>query len=119
MESKDVDGSENANEPFKKEHIFTLVGLVLVAVLSMVFEMNVGLVSFAVSVVLLILGAADEAEAFKKIPWSTLVMITGVGMLISVVTELGGIKLISDIMQKIMNEYVASAVATVFSGVTS
>lgn len=119
VEENAADGSENANEPFKKEHIFTLVGLVLVAILSMVFEMNVGLVSFAVSVVLLILGAADEAEAFKKIPWSTLVMITGVGMLISVVTELGGIKLISDIMQKIMNEYVASAVATVFSGVTS
>lgn len=119
VEEKSEENEENASEPFKKEHVFTVIGIVLVALLSMVFGMNVGLVSFAVSVVLLILGAADEAEAFKKIPWSTLVMITGVGMLISVVTELGGIKLISDIMQMIMNEYLASAVATLFSGVTS
>ncbi len=112
------EGGDSA-DGFKRENIFTVIGLLLVAVGAMVFEMNVGLISFAVSVVLLILGAADEADAFKKIPWSTLVMITGVGMLISVVTELGGIKLLSDIMEKIMNEYVASAVATIFSGVTS
>ena len=115
---KTVD-TNNTDDRFKKEHIFTIIGIVLVAICAMVFEMNVGLVSFAVSVILLILGAADEADAFKKIPWSTLVMITGVGMLISVVTELGGIKLLSDIMEKIMNEYIASAIATIFSGVTS
>lgn len=117
--SKCADAKEQGDDNFKKEHVFTLIGIILVAVLSTVFSMNVGLVSFAVSVVLLIIGAADEGEALKKIPWSTLVMITGVGMLISVVTELGGIKLLSDLIAKLMGKYTASAIITITAGVMS
>lgn len=115
----EADKQVGENDKFKKEHVFTLVGIVLVAVLSTVFSMNVGLVSFAVSVVLLIMGAADEGEALKKIPWSTLLMITGVGMLISVVTELGGIELLSDLIAKLMGKYTASAIITITAGVMS
>jgi di/tricarboxylate transporter len=97
----------------------TLIGIVVVAVLSTVFSMNVGLVSFAVSVVLLLIGAANEGEALKKIPWNTLIMITGVGMLISVVTELGGIVLLSDIISKLMGAKTASAIITVLAGMMS
>ena len=107
------------DDRFKKENIFTLIGILLVAVLSTAFSMNVGLVSFAVSVALLLIGAANEGEALKKIPWNTLIMITGVGMLISVVTELGGIDLLSDLISKLMGAKTASAIITVLAGVMS
>ncbi|MBE6644235.1 MAG: hypothetical protein E7612_02505 [Ruminococcaceae bacterium] len=107
------------NEKFKLEHIVTLLGIVLVAVLSTLFSMNIGLISFAVAVVILLCGFADEGAAIKAIPWNTLLMITGVGMLISLVTELGGIDLLSDALRLLMGEKTAAAILTVLAGVMS
>ena len=108
-----------SNDKFKLEHIVTLLGIVLVAVLSTIFSINIGLISFAVAVVILLCGFADEGAAIKAIPWNTLLMITGVGMLISLVTELGGIDLLSDALRLLMGEKTAAAIITVLAGVMS
>ena len=107
------------SDKFQLQHICTLLGIVVVAVLSTVFSINIGLISFAVAVVLLLLGFADEGAAIKAIPWNTLLMITGVGMLISLVTELGGIDLLSDGLRLLMGEKTAAAIITVLAGVMS
>ena len=59
------------------------------------------------------------AEAIKRVPWNTLLMITGVGILISLVTELGGIDLLSDGLSLLMGKRTASAIMTVLAGVMS
>jgi len=104
---------------FKKEHIYTLIGLIAVSIMATVFNINVGLAAFSVAVILTILGVADESAALKKVPWGTLVMITGVGILISLVTELGGIDLLSDLISSLMGPKTASAIMTVLAGVMS
>lgn len=122
---KHKENSENeaqntiANEKFKIKHIITLIGIVSVAVLSTVFSINIGLISFAIAVVLLICGFADEGAAIKAIPWNTLLMITGVGIMISLVTDLGGIDLLSDGLKLLMGEKTATAIITVLAGVMS
>ena len=108
-----------ASDKFELKHICTLLGIVVVAVLSTVFSINIGLISFAVAVVLLIARFADESAAIKAIPWNTLLMITGVGILISLVTELGGIDLLSDGLRLLMGERTAAAIITVLAGVMS
>jgi len=117
--SENQDNTAVQNEKFKIQHIFTLIGIVVVAVLSTIFSINIGLISFAVAVVLTICGFADEGEAIKKVPWNTLLMITGVGILISLVTELGGIDLLSDGIRLLMGEKTAAAIITVLAGVMS
>ena len=107
------------SDRFQLQHICTLLGIVVVAVLSTVFSINIGLISFAVAVVLLICGFADEGAAIKAIPWNTLLMITGVGILISLVTELGGIDLLSDGLSLLMGPKTAAAIITVLAGVMS
>lgn len=107
------------SDKFELLHICTLLGIVAVAVLSTVFSINIGLISFAVSVVLLICGFADEGAAIKAIPWNTLLMITGVGVLISLVTDLGGIDLLSDLLSKLMGKWTAAAIITILAGVMS
>lgn len=106
-------------EAFTAKQIITLLGIVVVAVVASVFKVNVGLISFLVSVVLVLLKAADEGAALKKVPWSTLVMITGVGILISLVTELGGIDLLSTALSKLSTEKTAAAIMTLLSGIMS
>lgn len=96
----------------------TLAGIVLTALLA-VFQINVGLVAFAVSVLLTAIGAANEGAALKKLPWGTLVMITGVGILISLVTELGGIDLLQKALTALMGSATATGIITVLAGVMS
>ena len=118
-ESEEKRETAIASDKFKIEHIVTLLGIVVVAVLSTIFNINIGLISFAVAVVILILGFADESAAVKAIPWNTLLMITGVGMLISLVTELGGIDLLADGLKLLMGNKTAAAIITVLAGVMS
>lgn len=115
-----AEGAAKAEIPkFSPKQWATLLGIVIVAVLSTVFNVNVGLAAFAVSVVLTMIGAADEQAALSKLPWNTLIMITGVGVLISLVTELGGIDLLSDMLSMLMSGKTASAVMALLGGVMS
>ena len=116
---KPEDAAKETIPAFSRHQILTLVGIVITALLTAVFQFNVGLVAFAVSVVLTALGSANEAAALKKVPWSTLLMITGMGILIRAVTELGGIDLLSSAISGLMGEKTATAVIAVMAGVIS
>lgn len=104
---------------FSPKQIATLFGILLVAVVSSVFKVNVGLISFAVAVVLTLFKVADEGAALKKVPWNTLIMITGVGILISLVTELGGIDLLSDALSKLSTSKTVAPIMALLSGIMS
>ena len=113
---------ENAQEVvpgFSARQIATLVGIFAVAAITTIFSLNVGLVSFVVAVILLLFKAADESAVMKSIPLGTLVMITGVGILISLVTELGGIDLLSDALNKLTTQKTVAAIMTLLSGIMS
>lgn len=97
----------------------TLAGIVATALLTVLLNINVGLVGIAVSVVLTAIGAADEGAALKKVPWGTLIMIAGVGILISVVTELGGIDLLTRWLSALMNDVTANPIICILAGVMS
>ncbi len=112
-------GSAEKTPAFSSKQIMTLVGILVVAVVSTVFKLKVGLPAFLVAVILTLLKAADEGDALKKVPWGTLVMITGVGILITVVTELGGIELLKNTLIRLSNAKIISGMMAVVCGVTS
>lgn len=58
-------------------------------------KMDVGLVAIVFSVIALFLKLAPEKEVIAKIPWNTIIMICGVGMLIQVAIEAGTIDLLA------------------------
>lgn len=121
QKSVTADSSEEAATvpAFTWKQWATLAGIVTTALLTAFLKVNVGLAAFAVSVVLTIIGAANEGVALKKVPWNTLIMITGVGILISLITELGGIQLLSDALSKLMGPVTATPIITVLAGVMS
>jgi di/tricarboxylate transporter len=104
---------------FNRSQIFTLLGFAIVIVACAFFARNVGLISFAVGIVLVLVNAADEKEVFKAISWSTLIMITGVGMLMSVVIEVGGVNLLADSLSSIMTKRTAIAIQGLTGGIMS
>ena len=70
------------------DHASPSLATLLVGVLF--FGVNVGMGAFAGAVILAILGAADHKEAVKKMPWSVIVMMSGVTVLIALMEKTGG-----------------------------
>lgn len=58
-------------------------------------KMDVGLVAIIFSLIALFTKMADEKEAISKVPWNTIIMICGVGMLISIAIKAGTIDLLA------------------------
>ena len=58
-------------------------------------KMNIGLIASLFSVIALLMKLGDERKAVASLPWSTLIMICGVGMLISVAIKVGTIDQLS------------------------
>lgn len=114
-----ADAQEETIPPFSAKQIATLAGIAVTALLTALLKINVGLAAFSVAVILTVIGAANEGAALKKVPWNTLVMITGVGILISLVTELGGIELLSKGLSALMGPVTATPIMTVLAGVMS
>ena len=104
---------------FNLKQWFTLGGIVVMAALTIFLKINIGLAAFAVSLVLIILRAGDEGVVLKKLSWGTLIMITGVGILISLVTELDGIELLQNTLKLFMTEKTAAGIITALAGVMS
>lgn len=71
--------------------IFPQVGLIK----TLDKAIDVGLVAVVFAVLALLMNLGDEKEVIKKVPWGTLIMICGAGMLISVAIKAGTVKLIA------------------------
>ena len=58
-------------------------------------KMDIGLIASIFSVIALLLKLGDERKAMASVPWATLIMICGVGMLISVAIKAGTIDMLA------------------------
>ena len=97
----------------------TIGAIVMMVVLCIGFQMNTGLTAFVMAAILVLLQCADEKKAIKGIPWGTLVFICGVGVLVSVIDMMGGIDMISGLLQKLMGPSTATPVLAATSGILS
>ena len=104
---------------FSAHQILTLLGFVVVIIACAFFKRNVGLISFAVGILLILIKAADEKEVFKAISWSTLLMVTGFGMLMEAVINVGGVTLLSNALASIMTPRTAVAIQGLTAGIMS
>ena len=111
---------ENAATPhftgFDKNQTLTLAAILVVLIGVIFFGQNIGLISFACAGVLLMLGAVDQKKAIAAVPWSTIILICGMSVLISVVNTCGGITFLSDGLENIIGERTAQPIMMVLGG---
>ena len=78
--------------------IFPILNIIMPGNASISFinsKMDVGLVAIVFSVIALFLKLAPEKEVISKVPWNTIIMICGVGVLIQVAIAAGTIDLLA------------------------
>ncbi|SHF72642.1 SLC13 family permease [Geodermatophilus nigrescens] len=78
------------------DQVLTLVGLVTVAVLALVFDLDIGFVSITVATVLALFAAARHKGAVSQISWSTVLLIAGVLSFVFVLQEAGTIDYVGE-----------------------
>jgi di/tricarboxylate transporter len=60
--------------------------------------------AFAGAVVLSLLRAADDAEAIKRMPWGTILMVCGVTVLIGLLEKTGGMQILTNLLSSVATQ---------------
>ena len=104
---------------FNKKQTITIVVILALVVLDIIFGLNIGLMAFVGVGILMSLKVGEEKECFFLVPWGTLIMICGVGVLMNVIFMLGGVKILSEFLSIFMTKNTAPAVLALTGGIMS
>lgn len=84
-----------------------------------IFSAPLGLAAFAASAVIIAARAADESLALKAMPWSAIVMVCGVAMLVTTVERAGGLDLFTSVLARMATPSTLNGVIAFVTGVIS
>ncbi|HWJ02857.1 MAG TPA: SLC13 family permease [Verrucomicrobiae bacterium] len=106
-------------EPFNKQQWMTLAGILALILGVIFFKLDVGLGAFLIGTILIIFKAGDEKAAIKSMPWGTIIMVTGVTVLVELMKNIGGMDLFATIMGKMSTPFTATLVVGFFAALIS
>jgi di/tricarboxylate transporter len=84
--------------PFQWRHWLTVVMIAVIIAGVTFLGANVGMTAFAATVLLVIVGAGDDAVGLKAMPWAPIVMVSGVTVLVALLEQTGGMDLFSTLL---------------------
>jgi Na+/H+ antiporter NhaD/arsenite permease-like protein len=115
----EIVGVAPEDRQFAREHWITLAAITSLILGALFFGVQVGMGAFLVSVVLVLLGTADDREAIRQMPWSVIIMVSGVTVLIAVLEEAQGVDLLVSMVARISTAESVTAVVAFLTGLIS
>jgi Na+/H+ antiporter NhaD/arsenite permease-like protein len=119
VEAVEMDPTPAADITFRTRHWITLAVIAVLILSVLFFEVNVGMGAFMAAVVLVLLGAGDDGEAVKRMPWRVIVMVCGVTVLIALLEKAQGIDLLVSLVTKVANGKTVTGVTAFLTGIIS
>jgi len=104
---------------FTVQQVASLTGLIVLAVGVLFFGFNVGFAGFTIGTILVLLGAGNDKDALKTVPWNVIFMVMGVGILMNIISISGGIDLMVSGLEKILSARTASCGMGILAGIMS
>ena len=104
---------------FDRSNLITMVVIAALLIGVLFFQVNVGMGAFAGAVILAGVGAADHKEAIKKMPWSVIVMMSGVTVLIALMEDTGGLDLFTAALAHLATPETITGVIAFVTGLIS
>jgi di/tricarboxylate transporter len=98
----EVEGEAARNLDLNQKLTLAMIGLLILGVIFGGF--NIGMAAFAGAVLLALLRAADDAEAIKRMPWGTILMVCGVTVLIGLLEKTGGMDLMTNLLTSVATQ---------------
>jgi len=82
-------------------------------------KMDVTYLAIVFSVIAMLLKIGDEKDAMAGVPWKTIIMVCGMGLLVAVASESGALAFLSDYISRGFNPAVIPIVMCIVAGVMS
>ncbi len=99
---------------------WSTIGVTLVWILGVVvFKLHVGLSAFAAVSLLVFAGSAEESAVFKRVPWSIIVMVSGMSVLIALLERTGGMDLFAEMLARLSGPTTVNGMIAFVTGVIS
>ena len=106
-------------EDFDADQKTTLVVISAAVLAMLLFKTDIGLTGFTGGVILLLINPKRQKDAIANVGWETLLLISGVSILIKVISTAGGIKALIDFFSSIMSPGVSTAIMAMIAGLMS
>jgi di/tricarboxylate transporter len=106
-------------EPFETRHWLTIAVLAALVVSVIWFRTHVGMAALTGAAILSLVKAANERDAIKRMPWSVILMVSGVTVLIGVLSAQRGIELFTDLLARMATADTVTGVIAFVTGAVS
>ena len=106
-------------EPAAAMHRITILIVSIWIAGIVLFSLPLGPSAFAAGVLLIVLRVADEGAAIKKMPWSAILMVTGMSVLVAVLEATGGMVLFTTLLAKLATASTLHGVMAFVTGLIS
>jgi len=105
--------------PFTVQQWYTIAGVGILIIGAVFFKLDIGLGAFLIGAILSLIKAVDEGKAIKGMPWGTILMVTGVTVLVELMSKVGGMDLFASLIAKMSTAYTVTMVAGFWAGLVS
>lgn len=105
--------------PFTREQKITIGGIVALILLVLFAGIDIGWSGFICGTICILLGANKGEDVLKKVSLSSLILVCGVGLLIELVSQLGGFTLLSNALASIMTAKTVGPIMSLTSSTMS
>jgi di/tricarboxylate transporter len=106
-------------QPWQRHNLITLLTLVLLLLGVLLFQLPVGLAAFAAVALLTLLRCAPEDQVLARVPWSIILLVSGMSLLIALLERTGGLDLFTSLMARFSTIDTSTAVVAFVAGIVS
>ena len=97
----------------------TLAAIIILITSTVFLKADIGFLSIALASILALLNGHEGKEAFKHVPWDTILMVCGINTLIGVLENMGGLGLLTNLLAKVSTPQNVTAVIAFTAGILS
>jgi Na+/H+ antiporter NhaD/arsenite permease-like protein len=97
----------------------TLLGLVALVVLALGFKVNIGFAAFIIGLVLALIAPKQQTAVLGKMPWSVILLITGIVTYVGVLEAIGTIEYVTELIASVGDPVIAALSASYVGGFVS
>ena len=114
-----LEGRGSGDQPLDWQQKLTLAVIAALIVAVLAFKVDITIGAFVGAAVLSLARAADEKEALRSMPWSVVLMVCGVTVLIGVADKTGGMDLLTSMLSELSTQETITGVIALVTGVIS
>ena len=99
--------------------ILTLVGIASLLVLTTVLGLDVGVASLVIAAVLIVLDSSVQKPAVESMPWSAIILVTGIVTYVGMLEEMGALKELQEGIAGLGNSSLAALITSYVVAIVS